>query len=129
MDIQYGDGLANGSVFYDAGKHTCFFFQTFRYFDNFQCNDRMISVCSNLLKSKSTNFRSANIWLLRTFAVNVDLKVPYKRLDYELEISILMIECFRRGTIRLIVSSRKFDVLKTNICPTSETYARQHETT
>ena len=66
-----------------------FFFQTFRYFDNFQCNDRMISICSNLLsKSKSTNFQTANIRLLLTFAVNVDLKVPNKQLDYELEISI-----------------------------------------
>ena len=66
-----------------------FFFQTCSYFDNFQCDDKMISICSNLLsKSKSTNFQTANIRLLLTFAVNVDLKVPNKQLDYELEISI-----------------------------------------
>ena len=42
-----------------------FLFFFWRKFDNFQCIDRMISICTNLLQSKSTNVRTARgclIW-------------------------------------------------------------------
>ena len=57
-----------------------FFFQNLRYFDNFHCTERVISIRSNILQSKSTNVRTTNGKLLTsnrslTFAVNVDLKV------------------------------------------------------
>ena len=56
------------------------FFQNWHYFDNFHCTERVISIRSNLLQSKSTDLRTANGKLPTsnrslTFAVNVDLKV------------------------------------------------------
>ena len=61
------------------GLENGFFFQNWRYFDNFHCTDRVISIRSNLLQSKSTDVRTANDKLLTTnrslmFAENVDLK-------------------------------------------------------
>ena len=59
------------------------FFQI-HYFDNFYCIDRMISICSNWLQSKSVYIRMVNSKRLTsnrslTFAVNVDLKVSGQR--------------------------------------------------
>ena len=62
------------------------FFQNWHYFDNFHCTERVISIRSNLLQSKSTNIRTANDKLptsnrsLAFAAVNVDLKVSIKYL-------------------------------------------------
>ena len=59
------------------------FFQNWHYFENFHCTERVISIRSNLLQSKSTDLRTANDKLPTsnrslTFAVNVDLKVSIK---------------------------------------------------
>ena len=56
-----------------------FYFQTWHYFENFHCIDRVISIHPNLLQSKLIYVRMGNDKCLTSncslmFVVNVDLK-------------------------------------------------------